>query len=375
MKIEVVRRREELEALREEWDALANEDPRDGFFRSATWFITWMRYVRPDAEPFVIVVRAADGHLVGLAPLCRMTYRDLGFRLRGVGLGGREVVSGDYLDFLSTANARAEVLNTILPFLWEQRSLWDLLILGEVIAGGDLYTALTSWAERNGLRIRQQERRRCPYITLPESFDEYLASLEGTVRQKLRRNMRAILDKQGAQIELYSEPEQVCANLDILFQLHQARWRRENLPGNFGRPGFMTFLREFCAARPNGVQCRLYILRDKEQPVGAHLTFHFGQSALSYQGGWDPESPLARFSPGGVLRAHAIKDAIDQGLRYYDFLRGEEAHKYRLTKTYRNTITLLFAGTLLGRGYLRVVHVKDMAKRFLLRSRTTDAGA
>ena len=60
MKVELIARREDLNALCPRWDELALEDPRDGFFRTSGWYRAWMEHIRPDAEPFVVVVRNAD---------------------------------------------------------------------------------------------------------------------------------------------------------------------------------------------------------------------------------------------------------------------------------------------------------------------------
>src|SRR5258705_10827545 len=100
MKVELVSRRDDLQALAQRWDELAREDARDGFFRTSGWYLSWIEHIRPDVEPFVLVVRDAQGEIAGLAPLCRLTHRDHWLPLNGISFGGREVVSGDYLDYL-----------------------------------------------------------------------------------------------------------------------------------------------------------------------------------------------------------------------------------------------------------------------------------
>src|SRR5262249_12890325 len=84
----------------------------------------------PDAEPFVVVVRDGDGSILGLAPLCRLRYRDLGYRLNALAWAGRDVVSGDFLDFLSVRSARSAVVSAILTFLSGPTCRWSVLQLG-----------------------------------------------------------------------------------------------------------------------------------------------------------------------------------------------------------------------------------------------------
>jgi len=362
MKVSVVTRREELAALVTRWDELAQKDRRDGFFRTSGWCLPWMKYLRPNAQPFMIVVSGDDGKIAGIAPLCALSYCNLGFRLRALSLPGREVVSGDFLDFVTEAESRPAVIDAVLDFLREAASKWSLLVMGEMIEGGDLHRAVNNMARRSGFAIRRQEERICPYIELPTSFDEYLASLTSSSRSHIRRRVREVIEKKGARIDVYSEPDEIVPRLNTLIRLHLNRWRSDNLPGTLGRPGFASFLREVCTTPPIGSRCRLYILTHRETPVAALLAFHFSQSALYYQAGWDPDSPLAQHSPGVVIMARSISDAIDQGLRYYEFLRGDESYKSRWTRTYRNTITLLVARSFMARGYLHTAQLKDLLK-------------
>lgn len=362
-----------LESLRSEWDALALHDPRDGFFRSASWYLSWMRWLRPDCRPQVILVRAADGKIVGLAPLCGLRFNDLGFSLRSVGFGGREVVSGDFLDVLSVPELRPQVLAAVLECLSMRRDLWSMLIFGEMLVGGDLHAAVEAWALRNGYGLRRQEERICPYAMLPETFDQYLSCFSPATRYHIRRRTRDLLERQGARIETCSDPAQVSVGVDLLVRLHVARWGHVGEPGTLGRPGFASFLRQLHSSPPAGATCKLYLLKHDGSAVAALLVFHFGPSALYYQAGWDPESPLHRFSPGVVLMAHSIRDAISNGVRYYEFLQGDEAYKFHWTTSYRKTNTLLVARTLAARAYLGVRCVTDAFRPVLPRLRPSKA--
>jgi len=356
---------EQLEAIRAEWDALAHLDRRDGFFRTSRWYLAWHRRVRPDAQPFVITTRSAEGRLIGLAPFCLYNYQDLGFRMETVGFAGAETVSGDFLDVLAVPDQRAGVLHTTLNALHEGRSRWGLLQLGEVLVSSDLHAAVKSRADDMGLALREEQENICPFIELPPSFDAYLQGLSKSFRYYIRRRTKIILEEKGGRIEVCAGPAQATEGINALVQLHHARWESRNDPGTLGRPGFVNFLRDICAQPPEGSSYRLYLLKFEGKPVGAFLLFYFGEAALYYQAGWDPHSPLERYSPGTFLMARSIQDAIESGLRYYEFLRGDEAYKFRWTKSTRRTITLLGARSAVARAYLRTAQAKDLVKKLL----------
>jgi len=368
MRVDLITRIEDVHALRREWDQLALLDRRDGFFRTPSWYLAWMKHIRPDAQPFVVVVRDDAGRLLGLAPLCAGRFKEWGFNLRAVGFGGREVVSGDYLGFPTVPDGRRQILDAILQFLWSTRSAWSLLVLGEVLVGSELHAAVESWGLQNKLPVRLQEERICPYIALPDSFEQFLASVSYNARYEIRSDTRKLFNKLGGTIESYFNAE-VSDKLDILVDLHLARWKLKNLPGTLDQPCFLAFLREFCGDLPAGATARLRVLRYQGRPVAGYLTFKYGDSVFSYQTGWDAGSPAARYSLGTVLTAQAVKDAIEKGFRYYDLLRGDESYKWRLTKSYRKTVTFLFGQTLAARGYLGAAGAKDVVKRVLQRNR------
>lgn len=365
MKIEVVNRREDLAGLAPQWDRLAQMDRRNGFCRTPAWCLSWLEHIRPDAEPFVIAVRDAGGALVGLAPLCKLTYRDHGFRLTAISPIGREVVSGDFLDFPALPESRADALNLILEHLWEARSAWELLVCGEVLEGGDLHLAVEAFASRAALPLRRQEDRTCPYIELPATYDEYLRGLSQKMRYEVRHDSRELLEKAGGHVEVHTGPEEICAHLDVLIRLHLAHWQRANEPGTMGREGFDRFLKSVASSLPAGAGCRLYLLHHQKQPAAALLAFCSGDNMMFYQTGWDPDSPVARLSPGMVLVARSIRDAIESGFRYFDFMRGDETYKLRLTRQSRRTTTLLLARSFLAKEYLRAARLKDSVKRLL----------
>jgi CelD/BcsL family acetyltransferase involved in cellulose biosynthesis len=373
MRVEVLTRREDLAAISQAWDHLASQDRRDGFFRTFTWYQLWMTHVRPDAEPLVVGVRDSECTIVGLAPLCKLYYRDIGFRLAAIAFGGRDVVSGDFVDFVSDPSLSEVVTDAILGFLMNQE---HFLVFGELIESGQLETALIARTKQDSIPLRRQEARICPYIELPDSMDKYLAGLSSATRYGIRRRNRDVLTKRGATIDVHTTPEALSSNLDTLISLHLARWRHDGLPGTLGRPELTAFLREIVLSPPPGAECRLYILNHESAPVAALLMFYFGDAAMYYQAGWNPDSPLANFSPAGVLMARTIEDAIGRGLRWYEFLRGDEAYKGRWTKTCRNTSTLLLGKNLGARTFFGFAATKDwaMANARSLRKRNTTAG-
>ena len=71
----------------------------------------------------------------------------------------------------------------------------------------------------------------------------------------------------------------------------------------------------------------MHFLELDGRAVAGLYNLRFGEAESFYQGGRVAE--LARHSVGTLLHVHAIREAADDGLREYRFLRGSEPYKLR----------------------------------------------
>mgnify|MGYP001465757665 CR=1 FL=1 len=62
------------------------------------------------------------------------------------------------------------------------------------------------------------------------------------------------------------------------------------------------------------------------QYIAAAMCFDYGNVRLLYNSGYDPD--YSSLSIGLLLKALCLKEAIEEGMAYFDFLRGMEPYKY-----------------------------------------------
>ena len=70
---------------------------------------------------------------------------------------------------------------------------------------------------------------------------------------------------------------------------------------------------------------RLYSLSIKDTIIAVLYCFRYKGTILFYQSGYDPE--WQNYSSGRLLMAYAIKNAITEKAKEFDFLRGNEDYK------------------------------------------------
>ncbi len=167
----------------------------------------------------------------------------------------------------------------------------------------------------------------CPLLSLPGSWEDYLNNLNGKLRHELRRKLR-----KANGVEMRSmEPE----HISILFEL------MSNSDKNKKR--FLTSdVREFFRAITNSFfsnrWLRFHATFLDTQPIGAIFSFQNKKRIYLYNTGFNPE--FYYLSPGIVTIGLDIKSAINEGKRYYDFLRGGETYKFRFGAEKRYTVRL-----------------------------------
>ena len=339
------------------WIELSRCLPDASLFSSYHWCRCWWETVGREAIPMIGVVREPGGHTVGLAPLCIQRQG----AVRWLSFMGRERVSGDHLDLLARPEDRPRCLAVILPELERRSGEYDGLLFGELHPDSPTRAGLIAWARRNRFALHEREQRRVPYIELPKTYDELLASLSSNMRYHVRRRRRGLHKDASARVELVREGARIHAVLDEFFELHRRRWETEGLPGNFRDPAMQAFLHRFCSASAGCDGLRLFVLSTNGAIQAVLICFHHRDTASYYQMGWAPDCRIE--SPGIILLSHSIEQAIAEGLRRYDFLRGEEAYKFRWTNTCVEQSTLLVGCSVAARAAVTAGRAKNLAKR------------
>ncbi|WP_437280961.1 GNAT family N-acetyltransferase [Sorangium sp. So ce375] len=309
--VEVLSRREELEALREPWSALWERCPAATAFQRPEWLIPWCRALGPE-EVLALVFRSAEG-LVGLAPLAVHRIGDE----RVVALLGAGIT--DYNDVLAVSGYERAVADATLACLEARADAWDAADLHDLRGSSPLLLAEApaGWSDE------VEKHEACPAVAIPEGagpdalFSRAMRARIARARKRLARAGDLRVDVAG--------PASVDELLDALFANHRARWCSRGEGGVLDealRPFHREAARGLCARGA----LRLFGLRLDGRIIASLYGFAERGGLASYITGFDPE--LAWYSPGLVMLASAIEHAAREGARTVDFLRGREPYKY-----------------------------------------------
>lgn len=310
-----------FETLAPEWDELLARSVHAPFFMRHAYQRTWWQCLGND-DLVVITVRSEDGQLVGLAPLYGSTnaagQRELSF----VGC----VDISDYLDLLVDRDYVEAVHLALLDCLAGGNGpAWDRLYLCSLTHNSVTHTRLAEAVRGRGWQATVQQQDVCPVITLPDSWDDYLAGLDKKQRHEIRRKMGKI--EREAETRWYAlESETGLAEvMERFIQLHQKSAQAKE---DFWSEELIRFFKTVALEIARAGWLKLFFIEVNGVEAAAMLCFDYNNEFLLYNSGYDPDQ-FASLSPGNVLTAYTIQEAIRLGRRRYDFLRGDEIYKFR----------------------------------------------
>lgn len=329
LSLEVVTSAADLPSLEPHWNSLVEESPTPSPFLTWEWITTWLEVFAEDGSCRVLVAREPGSDApVGIAPFLVQRQPRAGPTLwRELVFAGSTVTAPDHLDIITRRGRQEEVSRAVAEWVASQPrgQVGDLLRVDGLDPDAALERALAgldSHGTRSGWEIT------CPYVPLPDTWEEFESELDGKFRRDLGRRTRKLTDEADEPVTMLTvtEGERVDAALSDLFRLHQALHGSDGSGGAFDTAGKRRFYRQLAHRFAGRDWLRLHLVRVGERSIAAALCFRFGDKVWFYQTGFDRD--WYRYSPGHVVIRHAIRSAIREGAEEFDMLRGDHRYKY-----------------------------------------------
>ncbi|HEX2865892.1 MAG TPA: GNAT family N-acetyltransferase [Ignavibacteriales bacterium] len=328
--IKEIKNTDELNEIADEWAELFEAAPDTAPFQSPSWLITWWKYFGNGRLWTIAVYNRRI--LVGIAPLYIFNYSGQNNILRQLTFIGTG--NTDYMDILCRPEFESQSVQMILEFLTGSKDEWDVCDFQELRD----FSLLLKIKLPEEFEINIISSGVCPVAVLPESVNEYISRLPVSFRKNTLRARRRLWDSGTLRLETAKEGN-LEEYIDWLFRLHNARWNNRNMPGLLGENSLQNFHKDAAAKMFHSGILRLYVLRHNGKIIASVYSLIKNEKLYNYIGGFDPD--LAKFSPGSVILLDIIEKAISEGIKEFDFLRGEEDYKYKWTTEERHNYRML----------------------------------
>ena len=318
-----------FEDLATDWRRIYTSMPASSVFDSLEWNQIWWKHFGADSRLMLRALVRPNGTASLIAPLKLDSGHDEGVCTF---LGGTDLV--DYLGFKHDDELQPDDVKYLLQSLYEDANV-NALVLESLPEDSHTIHAVKEVAGDIGWELHIWDEGVAPRITLPSSVDEYFSSLTKKHRHELRRKLRRLHNAgEIEQIELKS-PDDVSDRMGDFIDLHRG--------SSIDKQEFMTadrerFFREIAVKMAKLDVTRLYFLNLNGESVATSLAFKVGKTKYLYNSGYVPERSW--LAVGLLNHAINILASIEEGIKVYDFMRGDERYKYHLGAVDRRIFTV-----------------------------------
>lgn len=321
MRVQVLTSASVFDDLQDEWLELLSQMPFQSVFFTPQWQATWWRHFSDGWQLHLLAVRSATGELRGLAPLMTTNGTATPSRLQCIG----DLELCDYFDLLIPPAYQEEVGQALVRHLVSEMGEDIELCLPNLSRHSLTPMMLCDGLAAHGLTVEVEQIETCPTIPLPDDWETYVTMLRGKDRHEMRRKIRRAAATATLEYAVTDHADGLDADLDTFFALH--RLSREHAKRDFMTEGKAAFFRDMAHQLWSQGWFELACLRADGVPVAALCCFPYGTSYAAYNASYHPD--YGHLSAGILLFADRIRSAIARGFSCFDFLRGDEAYKYR----------------------------------------------
>lgn len=348
--------------LRKDWDELLEACPNDCIFLTWEWIYTWWQHLSENRKLHIIVVRL-DGLLIALAPLAlrpgrmnrMMPWPVLEFLASGN-------VGSDYLSFLIRPGHETTAVREITSCLSDSVRMLELV---RIKKSSPVMAELSQQLQELGWKSLGQTTNYCPYSILAgHTWNSYLKSLHSNHRKNLNRILRRVNKEFDVTLNVAATEEERQWAMDVFVKLHLRRWSEKGGSTALNSKELIDFHRAFSKISLDRKWLRLYTLLLDGTPVASLYVFKYRNVHFQYQSAFDPD--YGKYSPGTVVLALAIKDAIEDGADEFDFLHDNEPYKYHWARQERELIRIeLYPAGKMGTVYQHSAAMKRRIKQLV----------
>lgn len=297
----------------EEWETVLSDSPVNSLFLTPQWQEVWWETFG-DGRSMVGFYLTEAEEVTAIAPLARV-----GDTLSLV--GNQDTV--DYNDFLVKPGHELALYDAVLGCMDELQC--HTLTLASLTEGSPTLAHLPDLARERGFSVEVEREDVASGIALPATWEDYLALLSRKDRHELRRKFRRLEGQTDWQWYSLTGQEQVAERLGDFIELMRMSKRDKD---RWMTPEREEFFYRITHRMSQDGRLRLFFMEMNGRPVATSMCFDYDSSRLLYNSGYNPEHSY--YSVGLLLDALCLREAIEQDMDYFDFLRGDEPYKAHL---------------------------------------------
>lgn len=302
-----------FEALSKEWTELLPRAYSDNVFLTPTWQNLWWTQFSKSGKLHLLAFRDRE-KLIGIAPLIEKNS-SIYF------LGDTDLF--DYHDFIVDSKYLDDFYDKLSSYF--TASPWSSIKLHSLGNESPTLKQLPGKICSMGWNSKIVLEDSVPGMNLPQNWDEHLAKLGKKHRHELKRKIRRLEDNGPYNVISSGDVNSSKVSIEEFLDLMKASKEEKS---RFMTADREVFFREMVHVLSSEKTLNLYFLEVQDHIVASAICFDYNGSRFLYNSGYNPQ--FSHLSVGLILKAFTVRDAIESGFHYFDFLRGDEPYKYHL---------------------------------------------
>ena len=323
------------EGLEAEWNDLLDRTAQHVPFLRHEYLSIWWQTLGggewDTSSDLTIVAARRNGKLVGIAPLFQNKDRLLI-------LGSIEI--SDYLDLMAAPEDLTDFIDELFPYLAEKISGWKSLDLYNILEDSPSLPVLQHAARKMGWAYHLEDYLPSPYLSLPDTWDAYLADIDKKqrheIRRKLRRTENAEVPVKWMVVEKRDELNEAVEQFMTLM-----RWDEKKT--TFLTEPMQQFIHQVAICAFESGCLHLSFLEIGGEKAAGYFCFDYLDRMWVYNSGMSLD--FREYSAGWVALSKLIQWSIAHGRKELDFMRGDEDYKYRFGGINRHVMHMLIKRT------------------------------
>ncbi|MEL6164800.1 MAG: GNAT family N-acetyltransferase, partial [Cyanobacteria bacterium J06628_3] len=219
MQLEIINNIQQFDKLNTNWNHIYTSDSHAQIFLSWSWLRGWLEVAPHDW--FILAIKPQpNSAYVAFFPLAMRSLQWANVNVyRSLQTCAHPVA--DYTGFICLPEYEEDVIQTFASYIHHNLE-WDVFHVKDI--QDPRLNVFVEQFSSNDFQITNDQGATCPYISLPDSWEEYLQNF---ISRKPRKNLRNSLNKIEKNSDFYLtsiESDNLDKQIEILFQLWQIKW-------------------------------------------------------------------------------------------------------------------------------------------------------
>jgi CelD/BcsL family acetyltransferase involved in cellulose biosynthesis len=327
MEIEIIRTKEGLIKIANEWDKLNDIVNFSIPFLSWSWYQIWLECFENKSELYVIAVLSPDGKILALAPFMKTNEILKGVNINVIrfiynSIGPRNCI------YYHNSESGITGIRLVFECLRQHKHEWDMVYLENIPQTTSSIPLLDQLSSLANIEHIVTAGRNSPFIEIKNSFNSYLEGhFNSKHRSDIRRGLKSIASKGRVEIKKYITPKELKRAIKIAFEISLLSWkgaRGSDMGANSERRKFYELMTAHFSQHE---KIRVYILFLND--VAIAFQYQMVSNGVTYLLINDFDERQRKNSPGAVLLFYVIEDCYKQGEIMFDFCGDAYAYKKR----------------------------------------------